>query len=189
MLSKLFVASATLLLVGCGSLSHTNFSREEDDPLPPYRLKPTRDEIIRPVRATLEVNGKRGNPRVLFFLALSGGGSRAAYFSSAAMLKLQTLFDDVDLLNEVDVLSAVSGGSLAAAYYAISRDASVILEPTQEALPWWREETELQNKLLVADRRKVTCTGPLSDDARTELRDLMVERDVLAERLIALCDQ
>jgi len=77
-----------------------------------------------PSRASGEVRDNQGNKDVLFILALSGGGSRAAYFSSAAMLRLQKVFQEekIDLLKEVDVISSVSGGSLAGAYYCISRD-------------------------------------------------------------------
>jgi predicted acylesterase/phospholipase RssA len=48
-------------------------------------------------------------------LALSGGGSRSANFSAAAMLELQRL----GILEQVDVISAVSGGALSAAYYGL----------------------------------------------------------------------
>jgi predicted acylesterase/phospholipase RssA len=46
-------------------------------------------------------------------LALSGGGSRSANFSAACMFQLQRL----GILQNVDYISAVSGGSLPAAYY------------------------------------------------------------------------
>lgn len=48
-------------------------------------------------------------------LTLSGGGSRSANFSAAVMLELQRL----GLLEQVDVISAVSGGALPAAYYGL----------------------------------------------------------------------
>src|SRR2546425_7415806 len=48
-------------------------------------------------------------------LALSGGGSRSANFSAAVMLELQRL----GILEQVDVISAVSGGALTAAYYGL----------------------------------------------------------------------
>jgi predicted acylesterase/phospholipase RssA len=48
-------------------------------------------------------------------LALSGGGSRSANFSAALMLELQRL----GILDQVDVISAVSGGALPAAYYGL----------------------------------------------------------------------
>jgi predicted acylesterase/phospholipase RssA len=51
-------------------------------------------------------------------LAISGGGSRAAIFSAAAMFELQRY----GLLEQVDLVSCVSGGCLTAAYYALSCD-------------------------------------------------------------------
>jgi len=48
-------------------------------------------------------------------LTLSGGGSRAANFSSAVMLELKRR----GLLEQVDVISAISGGALPAAYYGL----------------------------------------------------------------------
>ncbi|MBX9607093.1 MAG: patatin-like phospholipase family protein [Gammaproteobacteria bacterium] len=79
-------------------------------------------------RATLHIPpAARGAPKTLFLLALSGGGSRAAYWSAATMFALQERAGartphGRDLLAEVDGLSSVSGGSLTAAYYAISSD-------------------------------------------------------------------
>lgn len=48
-------------------------------------------------------------------LALSGGGSRAANFSLAVMQEL----DQMGLMQQVDAISTVSGGSVAGAYYAL----------------------------------------------------------------------
>lgn len=48
-------------------------------------------------------------------LALSGGGSRAANFSAAAMEEL----DGIGILRQVDAISSVSGGGLPGAYYAL----------------------------------------------------------------------
>jgi len=39
-----------------------------------------------------------------------------------AMARLATCFPDIDLLREVDLITAVSGGTLPAAYYALSQD-------------------------------------------------------------------
>ena len=103
--------AVVLMLSACGFLpySHTNIER--------------RDSVIEPSRATLNVTPERGRDDTLFVLALSGGGSRAAYWSANVMLALQTTFPDLDMLCEVDVISSVSGGSLPAAYYGISTDA------------------------------------------------------------------
>jgi predicted acylesterase/phospholipase RssA len=51
-------------------------------------------------------------------LALSGGGSRSANFSAACMFQLQRL----GVLQHVDYISSVSGGSLTAAYYCLYGD-------------------------------------------------------------------
>jgi len=105
---------ATLWLViniyGCASFSHTN------EPLTTSDTK---------TRAALHIVRDRGKEqKTLFILALSGGGSRSAYFSASTMLALETVFKDegLNILKEVDIISSVSGGSLPAAYYAISKD-------------------------------------------------------------------
>jgi predicted acylesterase/phospholipase RssA len=51
-------------------------------------------------------------------LALSGGGSRSAVFSSACMFELQR----IGLLQKVDYISSVSGGSLPAAFYCLNHE-------------------------------------------------------------------
>jgi hypothetical protein len=53
-------------------------------------------------RASFDLVEPRGKEDVLLTLALSGGGSRAAYFSTAMMERLQHAFPEVDLLKEVD---------------------------------------------------------------------------------------
>lgn len=63
-----------------------------------------------------------GDPRDDGFfvgVAVSGGGSRSANFAAACMFHLQRL----GLLERADYISAVSGGSLAAAYYCATTDA------------------------------------------------------------------
>ncbi|TAL04895.1 MAG: patatin-like phospholipase family protein [Porticoccaceae bacterium] len=111
MKAGIWTVGVALLLSACGfsPYSHTNVER--------------RDPAIEPSRATLHVTPERGRDDTLFVLALSGGGSRAAYWSANVMLALQTTFPDLDMLCEVDVISSVSGGSLPAAYYGISTDA------------------------------------------------------------------
>lgn len=51
-------------------------------------------------------------------LALSGGGYRAAAYHIGTLRALKRL----GILNKVDVISAVSGGSITAAYYALHKD-------------------------------------------------------------------
>lgn len=135
-----------------------------------------------PSRATFAVDGARGNPRVLMFLAASGGGSRAAYLSAATMLRLQTVFADVDLLREVDVLSAVSGGALAAAFYAVTRDVTLPLD-AGAALP-------ALGKLAVdAQARALRCSAPLDDNEQRQVRRALAANPRLAGAVIDLCAQ
>src|SRR3990167_1739608 len=66
--------------------------------------------------------------RVLVWLALSGGGARAAALAYGAMEELEEIKltgetgGGSNLLREVDYISSVSGGSFAAAFYALHRD-------------------------------------------------------------------
>jgi len=60
--------------------------------------------------------------RIFVVVTLSGGGTRAAAFAYGALAGLRDLRAPIDgrivsLLSEVDVVSSVSGGSFAAAYY------------------------------------------------------------------------
>jgi len=111
---KLIKLITIILLIisinSCASFSHTN-----------KRLKqPTTS-----TKATLHISEDRGEKqKALFILSLSGGGMRSAYFSASIMLALETVFKDegINLLKEVDIISSVSGGSLPAAYYVISKD-------------------------------------------------------------------
>jgi hypothetical protein len=60
---------------------------------------------------------------VLFGVALSGGGSRAALFGEAgleALARLRTA-DGASVIDKISHLSSVSGGSIAAAYYALKK--------------------------------------------------------------------
>ena len=50
-------------------------------------------------------------------LALSGGGYRAAAYHIGTMRALHKL----GILNEVDIISSVSGGSITAAYYVLNK--------------------------------------------------------------------
>ena len=68
-----------------------------------------------PTRATLHLGEQELGDGRFVGLAFSGGGSRAAVFGAAVMKEL----DRVGLLSHVDVLSAVSGGALPAASYAL----------------------------------------------------------------------
>ena len=76
-------------------------------------------------------------------LALSGGGSRAANFGAAVMLELQRL----GLLERVDVVSGVSGGAVAAAYYGL-RPGPLDAKAVQDDLGYNFQKTWLWRWLL-----------------------------------------
>ncbi len=71
--------------------------------------------------------GKNNSDSLFVVLAFSGGGSRAAAFSYGALEKLRDTEITWEgqrhrLLDEVDVISSVSGGSLTAAYFGLFGD-------------------------------------------------------------------
>jgi NTE family protein len=87
--------------------------------------------VDRPGRAA--VGPAPGPGRVAVVLALSGGGVRAAALSWGVMQELARLSVPAEdgspstLLREVDYVSSVSGGSFAAAYWALHRDDAAAL--------------------------------------------------------------
>lgn len=176
----LLMAVALCALSACASYSHTN------KPLAPGAAA----SAPALTRATFNVGGERGNPRVLMFLALSGGGSRSAYLSAATMLRLQSLFPDVDLLNEVDVMSSVSGGSITAALYAATRDTELVSPTLTEVLPAQLAGTPLATRIKV-DARKQTlrCTSPLLADEFTALNSQLPALSAELRKLDTLCRQ
>lgn len=118
----------TLCLQGCGVIplnSHTN--------------QPSSGAAA-PETASTAVSALRGQQDVMVILALSGGGSRAAYFSTKVMLELERL----QILEEVDAIAAVSGGSLAAAYYAVTDNGS---DPKSRYRPWPGKEKRTLEKM------------------------------------------
>lgn len=99
-------------------------------------------------KAQFKIEQDRGDKqKSLVILALSGGGSRAAVLSSSVMLELEKVFssDGLNILEEVDVISSVSGGSLPAAYYAISQDSGTEVCETCSGRYW---DTDTVNDLM-----------------------------------------
>jgi NTE family protein len=67
------------------------------------------------------------SPEVLVMVAFSGGGTRAASFAYGALQELadtemMTAGGPRSLLNEIDMISSVSGGSFTSAYYGLYGD-------------------------------------------------------------------
>ena len=99
------------LLVGCAT-----YATIENRPLGPAAAAAPAYAMDRPVG-----NGRRDD--ITLVLAFSGGGSRAAALAYGVLLELrETRVGGADgrrLLDEVDAISAVSGGSFTAAYYGL----------------------------------------------------------------------
>jgi len=109
-LSALFLAA--VLISGCAHYP-INEPLKEYDPNAGYRAK------------SMRVPGKSDD--MLIFLTFSGGGTRAAAFSYGVLEVLANTEITVEgksrrLLDEVDTISSVSGGSFTAGYYGLFGD-------------------------------------------------------------------
>ncbi len=108
------VLLCAIALVGCDPQHPINTPIATQDHTKGYRLQ--------------RVKADPDNPGdVLVILTLSGGGTRAAALAFGTMealrdVKLKIGGRSRTLLDEVDVINAVSGGSIVAAYYAVHRE-------------------------------------------------------------------
>ncbi len=134
-----------LLLHGCAI-----YSRVDNAQVPPGT---SMDDWVEKLEMPLTKSGD-----VLMMLGFSGGGTRAAAFSYGVLEELRdTHFvsngRDMRLLDEVDSISSVSGGSFTAAYYGLFGDRifedykqvflknnvqKVLLNGVFNPLNWWR---------------------------------------------------
>lgn len=131
---RALVFLTTLLLGGCGSLSvpmneplHSAAGNNE------YRL--------------VDVNRGGGGESTLVLVALSGGGKRSAAFGFGVLRGMRDIHvkpegKDSTLLDEVDLLAGVSGGSFPAAHFGLYGEKSFetfpddFLYPDIEAYIW-----------------------------------------------------
>jgi NTE family protein len=93
-------------LCGCAAISIDTMRNE---PLPPKQAD------VAPTRASQNLTLDELPNGVFIGIAMSGGGSRAANFSTAVLLELEKL----GILQKTAVISSVSGSSLIAAYYGL----------------------------------------------------------------------
>ncbi len=108
------VLSTCLLLplLACGGLNPANVALEKFDPDYGYRPR---------------TGGRRDPGEIIVYLAFSGGGTRAAAFAYGVLEELRDTPIVVagvnkSMLDEVDTLSGVSGGSFPAAYFGLFGD-------------------------------------------------------------------
>ena len=86
-------------------------------------VKPWINEPLPPEDQSIPVRKSERDPSILAAVTLSGGGARAAAFGIGVLTEMQeTRFvwngSPTTLLDTTDVVSGVSGGSIAAAYFA-----------------------------------------------------------------------
>jgi NTE family protein len=114
--ARLALAWGVVLLAGCGSSAHypVNAPLGQEDAKEGYRLQ--------------RVARDPANPGdVLVVLSFSGGGMRAAALAYGTLEALHDTSVPIggtrrSLLDEVDIINAVSGGSIVAAYYGLYHD-------------------------------------------------------------------
>src|SRR5271169_19642 len=125
---------AVFLLYGCGSLS-----------------VPMNEPLRSPAGNTeyrlLDVNRSGGAESALVLVALSGGGKRSAAFGFGVLRGMRDIHvrpegKDSTLLDQVDLLTGVSGGSFPAAHFGLYGETSFktfpdeFLYPDIEAYIW-----------------------------------------------------
>jgi len=109
------LALGAALLGGCGSAHYpVNAPLGQQDAKEGYRLQRVADDPTNP-------------HDVLVVLSFSGGGMRAAAMAYGTLEALRDVMVPIGgtrrrLLDEVDIINAVSGGSIVAAYYAAYHD-------------------------------------------------------------------
>jgi NTE family protein len=156
-LMSLASVCAIALLAGCDAHYPVNAPEKQADVHQGYRLQ--------------RVGEDPDNPGdVLVILTLSGGGTRAAALAYGTMEALRDVTVKMGgrrrrLLDEVDIINAVSGGSIVAAYYALYRD---------------RLFTDFEQKFLKRDvegelRNTVLTNLPRLAQARFSRGDLLAE--------------
>jgi NTE family protein len=114
---RTLAARAALLLAGCSTVR----------PWVNEPIKPTSPAPRSLLYGVPEAEAPRRLPSIATVLALSGGGARAAAFGLGVMDELKaTRFEwegrPTTLLDSVELISGVSGGSVLAAYYAAFGD-------------------------------------------------------------------
>lgn len=95
------------------------------------------------------INGEQNTDSLFVVVSFSGGGTRAAAFSYGVLKELQNTQiswkgEQKSLLEEVDIISSVSGGSFTSAYYGLFREAifdgsyetKFLKHDVQKALIW-----------------------------------------------------
>lgn len=105
------ILAAMLLATGCAS----TVSGEPKAPSS-ADVVPSQAVLSQPI-----CTARGAGTRTAFFLTISGGGSRAAFFGGRVLSELKDVDGD-DLASRINAISSVSGGSMAASLYGVSKD-------------------------------------------------------------------
>jgi len=161
-----------MLVSGCTSYGVITNAKQNS------KAKPVNDNYA--IKSVIQ-NKPQG--KIAFVLAFSGGGTRAAALAYGVLKELEEtrLDDGQPLLNEVDIISAVSGGAFTAAYYGLNgkktfknfRDKILLQDIESELisavinpLRWFSETGRTQlaidyySKHLFADKRFADLNKP-----------------------------
>jgi NTE family protein len=137
-LAKLGLLCAVAIVAGCDAHYPVNAPTKSQDLTKGYRLE--------------RVKADPDNPGdVLVIVTFSGGGTRAASLAYGTLEALRDVTLKMGgrprrLLDEVDIINAVSGGSIVAAYYAVHRDR--IFRDFESKFLYRDVEGELRNALV-----------------------------------------
>jgi predicted acylesterase/phospholipase RssA len=137
MATRLIGGGAVVLLLGCAAFQ-VNPALNEVDESTGYRY------------GTLE-RPPLNSEKTFVVLTLSGGGTRAAALAYGVMRHLEDTPIDggrKTLLDEVDVMSSVSGGSFAAAYFALSDSKREFFGEFPDAVLYRKIQSALIRRLL-----------------------------------------
>jgi predicted acylesterase/phospholipase RssA len=116
----------------------------------------------------------RNSDSLFVILTFSGGGTRAAALAYGVLRELAHTPIDTgsrtrSLLDEVDVISTVSGGSFAGAFYALYGPDS--LEAFESRFLTWNAESTLKKRMLSTDFIRLAAPAFSRSDVATETWD------------------
>ena len=116
------------LALGLATSACAAFHVADTQPLPQAKLEPLGADRISKGGYRIETLPVSADaPDLLILVAMSGGGKRSASFGYGALkgmrdLMVPTRFGPRPLLDQVDAISGVSGGSFPASYYGLYRE-------------------------------------------------------------------
>lgn len=132
--------------------------------------------------------------KTVFFVTLSGGGSRAAYMAARVLHELDKV-GERPMTNSIDAVFSVSGGSLAAALFANSRDPDAANGDgnggsISSAAATWQPWTEAMTESVLSKPLATTMAAQLANPlmlseylfgglSRTDLLERAIEQDIL----------